>query len=188
MTCKVIGLAGPARSGKDTAAREIRYLVNSSDQCDCLTVDTDSFAAPIREMVAGMLKVDLLTLEDIKDDVVPWIGKSPRVMMQTLGTEWGRDTISKTLWLDRIVEKHRDLSSGRQYGGDYLLLIPDVRFENEAEWVRKVGTLAHVQRDRAEAVAAHPSEYGIAYQEGDVIIPNNMYLSDLRRELERLLL
>jgi hypothetical protein len=81
----VIGIAGRARAGKSTAAELLlrigagRYLY--------------SFADPIRAMLKAGLDIDLdspywqMRKEDPLSD---FGGHSPRSLMQTLGTEWGR--------------------------------------------------------------------------------------------------
>jgi hypothetical protein len=46
----------------------------------------------------------------LKETPLPVIGKSPREIMQTLGTEWGRRLVNPDLWVclaEREVEKLR---------------------------------------------------------------------------------
>ena len=53
-------------------------------------------------------------------------GKSPRKALQTLGTEWGRRNISKSLWLD--IWKQRIAA-----GSAINVVADDVRFQNEVD-------------------------------------------------------
>ncbi len=97
MTKKIIiGLAGRKASGKTTAAK---HLVAE------LGFTRLSFADPIRNMIGDFLLdmgygvdyVDSL-LTNQKEQVLAPIGVSPRDLMQTLGTEWGRDCVTNDVW------------------------------------------------------------------------------------------
>lgn len=114
-----------------------------------------------------------------KETVIPAIGKSPRELMQTLGTEWGRNLVNEDLWL--ILARQRLLAAGPG------MTIADVRFDNEAEWVRKLGgRIIHVKRDSAERVKQHASEVGVTEEPGDGIIMNNGTLEDLQQSVKDL--
>lgn len=170
----VIGLHGRARAGKDTVANFILshrggYLY--------------SFADPIRAMLVP-LGIDLSDpyWQARKEDVIPALGVSPRRLMQTLGTEWGRQTINPELWL--ILAKQRLLNFGPG------MVIADVRFENEASWVRSQGgRVIHIERPNNVAVEAHASEAGIEFkgEEGDIKIVNGGTLEDLQNTIREVL-
>lgn len=114
-----------------------------------------------------------------KEDVIPAIGKSPRELMQTLGTEWGRNLVNEDLWL--ILARQRLLKMGPG------MVISDVRFDNEALWVRKLGgRIIHVKRDLAERVKQHSSEVGVTVEPGDGVIVNNGSLEDLQQSVKDL--
>lgn len=168
----LIGLAGKARTGKDTVADLIiehqggfRY----------------SFADPIREMLIP-LGIDLRMPEwqKMKETEIPLIGKSPRYLMQTLGTEWGRNMVCEDLWLRLAAHKLKY--------SDSTMVVADVRFENEAEWIRQNGgLLIHIFRDDAPSVRAHPSEAGVMVKKGDRTIHNDGSLLDLAAKVHALL-
>ncbi len=114
-----------------------------------------------------------------KEDVIPALGKSPRQLMQTLGTEWGRDCIGNETWITLAKSKLLVLGSG--------MVIADCRFENEAAWIRSIGgRIIHVKRD-AEPINPHSSEVGITYAAGDGVIMNNGDVADLQRAVKDLL-
>lgn len=175
---KIIGITGPARSGKDTLAGEILRLAVNGERM--------SFAAPIRSFVAGLLNVTVAELEDgpIKEAPQADFGdKSPRQMMQTLGTEWGRELIDPNLWitvarrrLERFAAMHPRLRPD-------VVVFSDVRFENEAAMIRKLGgRIIHISRRDASSVNAHASEFGIAHASCDLFVDNDGDISDLQRE------
>ena len=72
------------------------------------------------------------------------------------------------------------------YGKNNIVIITDIRFENEAEFIRSHnGTIWHVQRDNAAKVINHSSEKGIEIKRGDTIIYNNGSLMDLELLVEK---
>lgn len=116
---------------------------------------------------------------DNKEYVIPALGLSPRQLMQTLGTEWGRNIVGSNTWI--TLAKQRLLAIGPG------MVVPDVRFENEADWVRSVGGLiVHIKRS-AVAVSKHESENGVAQQPGDAILNNIGTLDDLKIAVRDLL-
>nr|DAO91443.1 MAG TPA: deoxynucleoside monophosphate kinase [Caudoviricetes sp.] len=159
----LIGIAGPAQSGKSTLAGEFRRLVEFRGQ----KFSEQPFAGPLKRMLAS-IGVDVSDLS--KNCPVPFLdGKvTPRVMMQTLGTEWGRALLPH-LWL--CVWQHELDDSA------HCVCVPDVRFDNEAGLIRSLGgTIVHISRKpTAEmlAVPAHASETGIARAKGDIIFRND---------------
>ena len=164
----LIGIAGPARSGKDSAAdvlvREFGFT-------------RYALADPIKAGVRVMFGLtDDHTDGEPKEVVLPDLGVSPRHLMQTLGTEWGRNTVRDDLWLrvaDRVLAHI-----------DGPVVVPDIRLENEAEWVRsKGGTLWHIERGEAPTVRAHVTENGVARQAGEPVIVNDGTLAELRAQV-----
>jgi hypothetical protein len=157
----LVGLTGLARSGKDTVACRLR---------EAHGFDSDSFAGPIRECVARVLNVDPAKLEEIKESPIPWLGHvTPRRMMQTLGTEWGREMIHPAMWVLSCMRR----TGVRQRHG-YSVVISDVRFDNEAEAIRAAGGVVwRVVRASAGISGGHVSEAGVRNDLIDRVIPNN---------------
>lgn len=156
----LIGLAGLKRSGKSTVAGMLR---------DYGFVE-DSFAYPIRCAVAQILGISLAKLEEEKERIIPEIGTTPRRMMQTLGTEWGRCLVDSNLWL---LSMH-----WRMEGVDTV--ISDVRFNNEAEFIRqRGGKVVRVDRPGADRADDHASEAGISESLVDYVIHNDGDLAAL---------
>lgn len=159
----LIGIAGPAQSGKSTLAGEFRRLVEFRGQ----KCREQPFSGPLKRMLAS-IGVDTLDLS--KNVPVAFLDGSvtPRIMMQTLGTEWGRSLLPD-LWL-KVWQHELDDSA-------HAVIVPDVRFDNEAELIRSLGgTIVHVQRKPTAdmlAVPAHASEAGITRVNGDIIFRND---------------
>lgn len=168
----LIGIAGRARSGKDTVANFIIAAIGGYRY---------SFADPIRAMLAPLgVNMSDPYWQARKEELIPALGVSPRRMMQTLGTEWGRQLINPDLWL--IMAHQRLLQNGPG------MVIPDVRFDNEAAWIRKHGgRIIHVFRPDTKAVEAHASEDGIEMQDTDVRLFNSGTLEELQFSVRGLL-
>lgn len=161
-TKALIGVAGPAGVGKDTAAR---YLART------FHLEHYAFAGPIKDALSAMgFERGLFDQDGFKDEPIPDIGVSYRKLAQTLGTEWGRSIVSD-FWLRLAVRRHSNLPD------DLLgMVISDVRFDNEAAWVRQHGLLIHIvgpsRREIAGDGKSHSSEVPLDRKMGDVIVTN----------------
>jgi hypothetical protein len=163
----LIGIAGKAGSGKDTAADYLKRYYGFKGV---------AFADPIRDGMKAIIGLDDYHFSHpTKEVILPEFGKSPRQMMQTLGTEWGRQLVNQDLWL--ILAGLRK-SEWNLLGHD--VVITDVRFENEATWVRENGgTIWHILRGKSVATA-HASEAGIyLHPLVDEVIDNSGTLPEL---------
>jgi len=160
---KIIGITGKARSGKDTLAE---YLVEHHGFLKL------SFAEPIRRFVSDITGHSVEDLADgpLKEENLGWIDTTPRRLMQTVGTEWGRQMVDPDLWLKVA---HRRIRDARRAGVPGIV-ISDVRFNNEAEFVRRWdGEVIRIERPGVEAVAAHASEAGVSDDLVDLTIVND---------------
>ncbi len=169
---QLIGLAGRARVGKDTVA----------DMLSPFGYKKVSFADPIRAAVAEIFSVSrhIIYADGMKTlPIMP--GRfsdhiTPRFLMQTLGTEWGRNLIDEDIWLKLVQSKWDVLDSN--------MVVADVRFENEARWIRETGgKVWHIRRDvtvEVGGVAGHARESGVMFYPGiDELIENNGSVHDL---------
>lgn len=153
----VVGLAGLAGAGKDTFAA---LLGEGYEHL--------SFAAPIKRM----LRVGF-GLTDKDPSAEERFGVTYRHFAQTLGTQWGRNCISKDIWT-KLMAYRISLTEGD-------VIITDVRFEDEAEFVRKRGLLIHIFRNDHELIkeSEHESEAGIIVRSRDIVVCNNSDLAAL---------
>jgi len=167
-TLSLVGLAGKAGSGKDTVGK---WLI---DNRDFIKV---SFAQPLYDGLAAMGFPAPATREE-KEALIPGFNFSWREAAQKLGTEWGRG-LQSDIWM-RIVERRVE-----DYGGN--VVITDVRFENEADMIRKQGgTIFHVGGRQAELGdrSGHVSEMPVMYHpNADDIINNSSTIDQLHKNL-----
>jgi hypothetical protein len=163
----IIGLAGAARAGKDTVAGILRRHGFTAL----------GFADPLYDAMNAMFGWTREFIEAHKEEPIGPGGKSPRFLMQTLGTEWGRDTVASTLWIDLWKQNVRGI---RKH-----VVAPGVRFEDEALAIRDMGgVVMRVVRPDAPAVRAHMSEAGVPDDLVSWEIVNDSTIEALERNVE----
>lgn len=162
----IIGLSGCKGSGKNYAARVI------TDQAHLMgyTVEERAYADPIKNMLkAGLgLSEQHFATQQEKERNIPKYGVSSRYLMQSLGTGWGRDKVNDNLWLIIMDSAIREAVSD-------IIIVTDVRFDNEASLVRshKAGHIVQIVPSAFEGTTdEHESEQGITTYGSDYIIPN----------------
>jgi len=172
----LIGLTGRAQSGKDSVADYLEVQHGFIGM---------AFADPIKNALDVMFGEDVDDGRD-KEAVIDWIGKSSRELMQTLGTEWGRQMIHHDLWV-RCLE--RALAENLDTNDPHPIVITDVRFENEARWIReRGGKIWLIRRPDAAPARPHPSEDGIPEHLLNGIINNVGTLAELHTKVNAALI
>jgi len=180
---KLIGLTGPAGAGKDTLAGMI---------LDHVSGHSVAFADPLRHAAAAMfgLTMDQMLDRDLKEKVIPRWGKSPREILQLLGTEGARDLFGNDVWckraqitLDQIVALDK-----REHTAADVCIFTDVRFKDEAQWINERGGVVIEIRRKAAipvGIAGHRSAAPLPAHIPDWTIYNDKSLSDLRELVSR---
>lgn len=174
---KIFGLTGRLGSGKSEAAKMLHAW----------GFTVVKFAGPLKHMMRCLGLTDAHIeghLKEVPCDIL--CGKTPRFAMQSIGTEWGRQTIGDSLWINAW--KYRIDS----YPPYVPMVADDVRFDNEVEAIRSVkGTLIRIERSpqfspvKPGQPIIHASE--IMDFPVDVTIENNGTLDELREKLYALL-
>lgn len=214
----VVGVTGPANSGKSTVTRMMleltpgatqialaeplkefccrvydwplerledqvfktepdpRYVRLSKDQIAALGWDNliDDWHAG-RRPEANLHEALGITFEECADWVQTGVVHlTPRFALQRLGTEWGRGCFTDT-WINLAKRRTRDL----QEAGCPLVVVSDVRFDNEVSVVDKIIEVTRPGVTRA----AHTSEAGISPELVWAQVRNDSSLADLRERV-----
>ncbi|ESX98617.1 MULTISPECIES: hypothetical protein [unclassified Mesorhizobium] len=174
----IIGLYSPApQSGKSEVARELgKYGFVRKGFADALK-------AMIRPLLAafGFAEVvieKLVATGDGKETHLDAIGATPRYLMQTIGSDWGRQTINPDLWIKAVLNDARP----------DMLVIDDVRFPNEYDAIRaEGGQVWKVFRPGRAPTNQHPSEGLLEDREFDEVIVNDGSLFTLATKVRNAL-
>jgi len=129
MKTKLIGLSGYKQSGKSTVAKHLRDTYNFLEL---------SWAFPLKEIIGKQIfklsNNDLYGDSPKREEVIPLWGKSPRKILQEVGTDLFRNKFDKDFWV-KITEEH--MKNHMSWGDS--IVVSDCRFPNEAESIKKLG-------------------------------------------------
>lgn len=170
---RIIGLTGTAGCGKSAAAAALVERAGFSER---------PLAAGIKRICAHVFGWDDARLngpsENRNAPDPEWNGLTARYALQALGTEWGR-RMHPDVWVRHALRYARlDLSTEEGRLGPTFrgVVIPDVRFSNEAAAIRAAGgKVVRITRPGAGlqgAAGAHASEAGIPDELVDLELPN----------------
>lgn len=181
----LVGITGRAGSGKDTIASVLAEHIPA--------VRIMRFSEPIKQICRDVFGWQMRHTDgDMKDVVDPITGVMPRVAMQTLGTDWGRN-LRSDVWIQLLLRRYVDaISRARvaQHGHSSVIdqvhhvIVPDVRFIDEARAIcDHGGYLIHVSRGSVQQMQ-HASEVECDSAEMqamcDFVVSNNHDISHLR--------
>lgn len=110
---------------------------------------------------------------------------TPREALQQLGTEWGRACYPE-VWVEYGIRRAKALLRPdlERWGGVSLVIVTDVRFQNEADAIRAAGgKVLRVTRPGCGTSDSHASEAEAATMDVDLEIPNDGTLDDLKKAL-----
>jgi hypothetical protein len=168
---RLIGFCGLRRAGKDTAAGALIALgytrLGFADALKAMLYAYLDYVGVSAEAAKRIIEGDRKEFRELV-----FLRKTPRFAMQTLGTEWGRDLIGGEIWVNACMAR-----AARCPGG---AVIPDVRFPNEAEAIRRAGgKIIRVTRPGL-TIDSHPSENSILAIECDAEVTNDQDCAILR--------
>lgn len=105
---------------------------------------------------------------------------TPRLVLQLLGTEGGRDVIHPNIWVNATLG---DLTENDR------VIVTDVRFPNEVEGIKsRNGIVVRVIRPSKVSTSTHPSETSLNdFKDWDYVIINDGTLEDLEEKVIEML-
>lgn len=156
----IIGIIGKMQSGKTTVADMLLKKIPRSYSV--------AFADSLKEMI---IKSGICTHDEL------YVQKTDfsRMIMQKIGTEIFRNQINPNYWITKVDEKIKQIYY--DYGKLSTIIIHDVRFKNEAEYIQdQMGILVRIERPTNINItnANHASE-----TEQDIIKPTYTIINDI---------
>ena len=192
----IVGLTGRAGSGKSTASN---WIIRNHHMVSPL-----AFAGPLKVMTYELLRMALpkghdpdarayITDPVLKETPIPFLGNlTARRIMQTLGTEWGREALHQDFWIWLAAAKVERMIGSTFKKSDKVplkIVFDDLRFANEAAMIWAYGGLIiEIVRPDAEKpadIAGHASEQ-LDFA-ADVTIVNDGTVEDLEAKMAALL-
>lgn len=158
----LIGLSGKKQSGKSTIANHLFEKYNFGEI---------SWAGPLKEKIGidlmGLTPEQVYGTEEQKTTADLFWGKSPRELLQIIGTDCFRNLVHPDFWVKVGERKIQERLNG---GVD--VSVSDCRFPNEIETIKKLGGIAvRVIRTDRENYDNHPSETALDnYNNWDYVI------------------
>lgn len=151
----------------------------------------ESFAYPLKSAAKIIFGFGHAQLSgELKGELDPFWGFSPRTALQLLGTDCMREVFGEDVWvknMERRIQAHYDFSPVTQC----TVLIGDLRFKNEAAMVHRFGGyLVQCSRDvpYVAEVDDHPSEHDLDdFDAWDFKLNNNGTKDDLERQVRVLI-
>jgi len=161
---KIIGISGKKRSGKDTL-------------CQAL-IDTIGDRQTYRIGFADGLKDELCTAMGVTPAYIEQNKAALRLLLQAWGTDYRRNLCDKDYWIKKAFTRILKLPAHIQY-----VVIPDVRFQSEAEALRGIGAVLVRINSMRSPQDNHSSEVDLdRYPHFHITVDNNGTLDDLKRQ------
>lgn len=177
----ILSCSGKIGSGKDSLANLI--VINSKKK-----IEVKKFADNLKiicSVISGRPIEDMYS-SDGKNKFIPEFQMTVGEMQQKIGTEVFRDNFDQNVWVKSLFAS---------YTPDQIWIITDVRFQNEAEYIKRVGgIIIRIEGDPAKIRLNstrnlnHPSETSLDdYEHFDELIHNVGTLEDLELKAKKII-
>lgn len=185
---------------------EMLFLIRMTKSSLVHNVEVIRFADKVKDIVCSLIGCTRTQLEDRQfketplgeewwyyksgDAIIPYhannpqpyellVKPSPRLFLQQIGTECGRNIIHPNVWINATA------NFIKLYKGNCTFVISDLRFLNEKRWIeRQNGVTIRVRRDNLPTMN-HVSETTLDNEPHDYIILNNGTLYDLYLKVKK---
>lgn len=115
----IIGIAGPARSGKDTLCNQFLEIFQEMNIKAKRSALADQLKLESKDFIFNTLGIDVFTEKTEEKNII-------RPFLVTWGTHVRRK-LDPDIWIKKIQESIEENS---------ILIVPDIRFKNEFDWVK----------------------------------------------------
>lgn len=174
----LIGISGKMGSGKSTAIEAMKTLGKP--------VYVHKFAAPLYQIQEQIYRIIAPVYQRPEDFV------KDRKLLQWIGTDWGRETIRESLWIDLWKSRAEMIKTKDP---TVTLVSDDTRYDNEAEMIHSMGgVVIEITRSDStqhavggEGIKNHKSESGISPHLIDYRITNDGTLEEFQEAFKVLI-
>lgn len=190
--CKIIQATHAYRNSKINFWKkeftEFEFIKNSIEQDEVISLcKKHAFADALKECASLILGENRFMFEENSFKESPTSLElynkdgermTNRQFLQYFGTEVGR-AIDEDLWVKVLMNKYQlEMDNWeREIDSEPIWIVPDVRFPNEAEAIRKAGgQIWKIERPGVEPVSPHVSEQLIDSIPYDIVIENSQDL------------
>ena len=162
----IIGIAGKAHAGKDTVANLLLSLFQ-------VPTYIYHFADPIKQHLCDLLKVDIRYFNDTKlKESVYKDDLTYRMLMQNTGDSF-KKIFGETVFVDIANKHYTNLKFNTSFINP-ILIIPDVRYEYEAEWIKNnSGIIIYVDNMNSLTTTSNTHSSESIMIDYDIIIRND---------------
>jgi hypothetical protein len=136
MNCKLIGIAGVARSGKDTMGLALKRALEEQGETVKIYALADALKADVRDFVLSKMNIDVCSCEGESKEIIRpiLVGFGVAMRKLTKGKHW-------VSIVEQLIERDKPT----------VAIITDIRFaeheEDELQWIKNNGgCLIHVSR------------------------------------------
>ena len=171
----IIGISGKMGSGKDTAGKIIYDILKPN--CEII-----HFADPLKDLCINYLGLshDDVYTENGKKQFNDFWKMTNREILQKVGTDAFRNGFDENVWV-KITELKILSNTNCNF------IIPDIRFDNEAEMVIKHhGIVLNIERNNGNN-NNHISEQGISNNLITANIENNGSVEELKEKISEVI-
>ena len=144
----LIGIAGFARSGKDSLASILQNLLSEQKSSSKITSFAYYLKKDIDSFLQSRLNISAFTEDPQEKEII-------RPLLVCWGTKVIRDKIDSEYWIRKM---HNVRVVHRSQG--IKTIIPDVRFQNEVEWIHSLGGASiYIEREGVNPINSDEEEY-----------------------------
>ena len=144
----LIGIAGFARTGKDSLASILAHLLEGQSHRCKITSFAYYLKKDIDSFLQSRLNISAFTEDPKEKEII-------RPLLVCWGTKIIRDKIDSEYWIRKM---HNVRAVHRSQG--IRTIIPDVRFPNEVEWVHSLGgATIYIERENVNPINQDEEEY-----------------------------
>lgn len=150
----LIGLSGMKQSGKSTVANYMRTRKGFTEL---------SFAYPLKEIIGkqlfGLNDSQLYGSDEDKERVITDWHRSPRQILQIVGTDLFRNNFDSDFWVKLCLRRIREI---RKNNAKARIVVSDCRFFNEQQALKDMGAYSfNIIKDGQVSQDHHESEHGL---------------------------